>query len=523
MENPEKLDFYSWLENFQLVTSSLKSSSGRKATAKKSNSSALSAKGRVYFFAEASPESMAELLDRHALDWQRESLVKNDRDALYFLGTQGPVWIFKNTMKASKGHEGLLDESSYAWSRDQFGGLLAHFRAHQLKEVEMTFIDTDRQQELGALCGLEMSVYQFRSFGDSQKLKDLPKVQLFKVTLGESESFSKEILHEARVRSKAVSLARHLVNMPPNQLNPASFVRIIQKGLKLPASLKINVWNTQRLVKEKMGLHLGVGQGAEHGPCMVHLSYRPKRKSGAKPIAFVGKGITFDTGGLDIKPSAGMRLMKKDMGGAAAVMGLALWVAESNYEKPCDFYLALAENAIDSRAFRPSDILTARNGMKVEIDNTDAEGRLVLADSLDVAVTQVGANEPEMVINVATLTGAIKVGLGAEIAGLFSNDDELAMALNRAGQRAGDLNWRMPLFDKYFGSLSSPFADCKNSGDGFGGAITAALFLQKFVRNKKWAHLDVYAWTDKAQGPFTSSGGNGQPVQCLIEFLESQL
>jgi len=146
-----------------------------------------------------------------------------------------------------------------------------------------------------------------------------------------------------------------------------------------------------------------------------------------------------------------------------------------------------------------------------------------LADALDVAVTQTGIDEPEAVINVATLTGAIKVGLGVDIAGLFCNDDALAEALNSAGYRAGDLNWRMPLYNKYFGELSSPFADFKNSGGSFGGAITAALFLQKFVRGKKWAHLDVYSWTDKAQGAFNGAGGNGQPVQALIEYLESRI
>jgi leucyl aminopeptidase len=218
-----------------------------------------------------------------------------------------------------------------------------------------------------------------------------------------------------------------------------------------------------------------------------------------------------------------MRLMKKDMGGAASIVGLATWVAEMKYPGPCDFYLALAENAVDANSFRPSDVCVARNGMSVEIDNTDAEGRLVLADALDVAVTQKGVDEPEVVIDVATLTGAIKVGLGVDIAGLFSNDDELAESLTTAGQRAGDLNWRMPLFDKYWGEMSSPFADCKNSGGSFGGAITAALFLQKFVRGKKWAHLDVYAWADKAQGALGAQGGSGQPVQALIEYLESRI
>jgi leucyl aminopeptidase len=285
----------------------------------------------------------------------------------------------------------------------------------------------------------------------------------------------------------------------------------------------VTVWDDKKLASEKMGLHLSVGMGATHGPRMVHMKYRPTKKSGLKPIAFVGKGITFDTGGLDIKPSSAMRLMKKDMGGAASVIALALWASESQYPGPLDFYLALAENAVDANAFRPGDIVTARNGMKVEIDNTDAEGRLVLADVLDVACKQKGSDDPEFVIDVATLTGAIKVGLGAEIAGLFANDDDLAIELTKAGQRAGDLNWRMPLFDKYWGDLSSPFADCKNSGGGFGGAITAALFLQKFVGGKKWAHLDVYAWADRPSGAIGGSGGSGQPVQCLIEFLESRV
>ena len=242
----------------------------------------------------------------------------------------------------------------------------------------------------------------------------------------------------------------------------------------------------------------------------------------AKPVAFVGKGVTFDSGGLDIKPSSGMRLMKKDMGGAAAVAGLAMWAHRVNYSKPLDFYLALAENSVDGKSFRPSDVITARNGLQVEIHNTDAEGRLVLADALDVAVTQTKADEPEMVIDVATLTGAIKVALGADLAGLFTNDDDLAEKLSQAGQAAGDLSWRMPLLSKYNGASSSHFADMVNAVDGFGGAITAALFLEKFVKQKSWAHLDIYAWTEKATGSLQAAGGNAQGLYCLIEFVKNK-
>lgn len=498
-----KIVLKSWVESFQF---------GKELNKKNPT-------GYVYFLGVNDANKYASLISEHGLNWQTDALVKSEKEQIHFVGNRGPVWIIRpRTQEARAQHGGLLEESDYTQARDLFGSMVAHFRVHQLQSVNIEFHGTEHRQELGALTGLEMASYQFRNIFENKESAELPSVGL-KKSLG---TFDKKVLVQARLRAKAVNLARHLVNLPPSDLNPKTFADLASKGLALPRTMKVAVWDAKRLEKEGMGLHLAVGQGSATPPCMVHLRYRPTKKSKKKPLAFVGKGITFDTGGLDIKPSSGMRLMKKDMGGAASILALAMWVAESGYERSCDFYLALAENSVDAKSFRPSDVCVARNGLRVEIDNTDAEGRLVLADSLDVAVTQKGADEPELVINVATLTGAIKVGLGAEIAGLFSNDDELAMMLTRAGQRAGDLNWRMPLFEKYFGSMSSPFADFKNSGEGFGGAITAALFLQKFVKGKKWAHLDVYAWSDRAHGALTP-GGSGQPVQCLIDFLETQI
>ncbi|WP_413575071.1 M17 family metallopeptidase [Bdellovibrio sp. HCB290] len=499
-----KLQIRSWIETFEI---------GKEPKTKNEMT------GFVYFLGSEDANKLNGLVEEHALAWQMESLKKNDKEFIYFIGLQGPVWILRPRGKNSVGHDGLLDEATYTWARDQFGSLVPHIKAHQVKALRVEFSGTEKVQELGALVGLDMAPYNYRQFVDGKQLVDLPKVNLLKT----SDDFDKSLIKEASVRARAVTLARHLVNLPPNDLNPKSYSDLATKKISWGKNLKVTVWEEKKLISEKMGLHLSVGQGAAHGPRMVHLKYRPTKKSGLKPVAFVGKGITFDTGGLDIKPSSAMRLMKKDMGGSAAVIALALWASESQYAGPLDFYLALAENAVDANAFRPSDIVTARNGMKVEIDNTDAEGRLVLADVLDVACKQKGSDDPEYVIDVATLTGAIKVGLGADIAGLFSNDDDLANELTKAGQRAGDLNWRMPLFDKYWGDLSSPFADCKNSGGGFGGAITAALFLQKFVGGKKWAHLDIYAWSDRASGAIGSSGGSGQAVQCLIEFLESRV
>ena len=491
---------------------------GAKAAGGKDSKSKSETTGYVYFLGKDDKNKFMALADEHALNWQSTDLKKNDREMVVFTGVKGPVWILRPRKKIeSPQHQGMLEESDYASARDLFGTLFGHFRAHALKQLRLEFLSTEFEQELGALTGLEIAAYNFRQVHE-KKLADLPQLYILK-SQGE---FEKSTLNDAMARAKAVNVARHLVNLPPNILNPDTFIEYTKK-LSFPASMKMNVWDVARLKKEKMGLMLAVGQGSEHGPYLLHLRYRPTKSSPLKPVAFVGKGITFDTGGLDIKPSAAMRLMKKDMGGAAAVLGLASWVAEMKYPGPCDFYLALAENSLDARSFRPSDICIARNGMSVEIDNTDAEGRLVLADALDVAVTQKGADAPECVINVATLTGAIKVGLGADIAGLFSNNDALAESLNTAGQRAGDLNWRMPLYERYWSDLSSPFADCKNSGGGFGGAITAALFLQKFVGNAKWAHLDVYSWADKATGAIGGTGGNGQPVQALIEFLESRI
>lgn len=494
------LDISSWVSSFE---------QGKKASAKGQT-------GQIYFLGEDTTKRFQEIVKSQSLKWQKEALTKSEKEFVYFIGQDGPVWLLKPKAKNSVGHGGLLDEHSYTWARDQFGSLVGQIKAHQLDQVVFHFESLEKEQELGALIGLDLGVYNFKAHQAGKHMDGLPKGSL-------ATKVDKKVIADASQRALAINLARHFVNLPPNIINPSSMSTEFIKELKLSKNSKVTVWNAAKLAQEGMGLHLAVGAGAEFPPCLVHISYRPTKKSSLKPVALVGKGITFDTGGLDIKPSSAMRLMKKDMGGAASVLALAKWASDSQYPAPLDFYLALAENAVDGKSFRPSDIITARNGIKVEIDNTDAEGRLVLADALDVACTQKGADEPSHVINVATLTGAIKVGLGVDIAGLFSNDDELAQELTQSGQRSGDLNWRMPLYEKYISDLSSPFADYKNSGGGFGGAITAALFLQRFVGAKKWAHLDVYSWTDKAQGVYSAAGGNGQPVQCLIDFLTQRL
>ncbi len=489
-------------------------------------SSQASVVGSVFVLGVDDQAQVQSLIRRHAPRWQSKSLLAQaSKEVVHFSGTQGPVWIFcRHPHKGPASHHGRLEDSDYSWHRDQLGTLLGFCKAYQVGRLKLQLISTNDYQDKGVLVGLELSAYSYKNVVEEKGLTEVPEILISKVGPG-SKAVDPVVRQQAQTLASAMNLSRHLVNTPPNQLNPTTMSEFIRRSLKESSQLQVDVWNESRLQKEGMGLHLGVGQGSPTPPCLVHIRYRPKKVKNLKskkPVALVGKGITFDSGGLDIKPSSGMRLMKKDMGGAAALCGVAQWLSEFKPDVAVDIYLALAENNVDGLSMRPSDVLIARNGMSVEIHNTDAEGRLVLADALDVAVTQKGENEPECVIDVATLTGAIKVGLGADISGLFSNDDKLAEALSKAGSDMGEPNWRMPLFSRYGRGMDSAFADVVNATEGFGGAITAALFLEKFVRSKSWAHLDIYGWNERATGPLTFAGGNAQTVQTLVEFLSNR-
>ncbi len=472
---------------------------------------------QFYLLGQFDLQKIAKIIDREAMDYQKLLLLKKSKELVHFQGRRGPVWIYAPQKKTGPfSHSGRLEESGYAGIREIVGSILVTLKSHHCERLHLELDGTEDSQDQSLITAIGMTSYTYKAAAEQKSALGDLKIYLKK----SSGKISKDALTSAHAISESVNMARHLVNTPPNFLNPETMVDFVEANFKGQKNVQLDIWDFKKLKAEGMGLHLAVGQGAQHEPCLIHIKYRPKSKSHLKPMAFVGKGITFDTGGYDIKPSSGMRLMKKDMGGAACILGLANWAIHSHYHRPLDFYLAMAENMVDAKSFRPSDVVTARNGLKVEIHNTDAEGRLVLADALDVAVSQKGADEPMLVVDVATLTGAIKVALGGDIAGLFANDDTLAEEINSAGQIAGDLNWRMPLYSKYTGPMASSFADMVNAVDGFGGAITAALFLEKFVKNKPWAHLDIYAWNDKASGPLSFSGGNGQGVQCLIQFLK---
>jgi leucyl aminopeptidase len=474
--------------------------------------------GFVYIFSSDKflkfKANIQKIVEFHAHSSQQKTIFGSEKKSVHFMGIFGPVWIlFANEVQNADSQGGYFTESIYGWARDQAGGLVSQYKTLKVKNISVDFGSLPSEAVRGFIVGSEMSAYNYLQVIQGKIEKNI------EISLKTSMKINSDLIWDSQKTAMATNLARHLVNLPPNELNPSTIQTLIQKELKFSKSSSIEVWDYEKCKKENMNLLVAVGKGSKDKPKMIRIKYRPGKSSkNKKPIAFVGKGITFDTGGLDIKPSNGMRLMKKDMGGSAAVLGLAVWVDAVKYNRACDFYLALAENSVDADAMRPSDVYKSRSGHLVEIDNTDAEGRLVLADVIDVAVTQ--TEMPEYLIDLATLTGAIKVALGADIAGLFCNNEKLAAQILSAGQLSTEPNWRMPLVQKYATSLNSNFADFKNSADGFGGAITAALFLEKFVRGMKWAHLDIYSWTDKSTGALTAGSANGQPVQSLIAWLK---
>jgi leucyl aminopeptidase len=313
-----------------------------------------------------------------------------------------------------------------------------------------------------------------------------------------------------------VIIARDLVNEPPNILFPVEFARRASNLKKL--GVGVDVLDVAAMKKLGMLALLGVGQGSAHDSRLVVMRWNGGKK-GKAPVAIVGKGVCFDTGGISIKPAASMEDMKGDMAGAACVVGLMHALAARKAKVNAVGVIGVVENMPDGNAQRPGDIVKSMSGQTIEIINTDAEGRLVLADALWYTNERF---KPRCMVNLATLTGAILVALGQEYAGMYSNDDKLAEHLAEAGKETGERVWRMPLGPEYDKMIDSKFADMKNTGGRFGGSITAAQFLQRFVGKTPWAHLDV-AGTAMAVQPsdFNTSWGPGWGVRLLNRWIKT--
>lgn len=312
----------------------------------------------------------------------------------------------------------------------------------------------------------------------------------------------------------AVDHLRDLVNTPAQDLGPQNIQADIE-ALGKVYDAEVSAIVGDDLLTENYPMIHAVGRAgdADYAPRLVHLTWgdpsHPK-------LALVGKGVSFDSGGLNIKPGGSMRIMKKDMGGAAHAIALAELIMGAKLPVHLSLFVPTVENAIAGNAFRPGDILQSRKGLTVEIDNTDAEGRLILGDAL----TRASEDDPDMLIDFATLTGAARVALGADLAPIYTDDDALAAAIEAGSARSGDPVWRMPLWAPYLSDLSSPIADLVNSGGGFGGSITAGLFLKEFVDAKRWVHLDVWAWR---KGKYSRpEGGAACGLRAMWDMLQAQ-
>ena len=364
--------------------------------------------------------------------------------------------------------------------------------------------------------GAKLKSYAF----DHYRTKDIDErvSKLAKVTILTSDvAAAKKTWAPLDAVAEGTYLARDLVNEPPNVLFPAEFARRAKALVKL--GMKVTVLGEAQMKRLGMGALLGVGQGSERESQLVVLEWKGSRKKTAAPIAFVGKGVCFDSGGLSLKPGASMMGMKGDMGGAAAVIGTMRALAQRKAKVNAVAVLALVENMPDGKAQRPDDVVTSYSGQTIEVLNTDAEGRLVLADALWYAQEKFA---PKFVIDLATLTGAILIALGGEHAGLFSNDDTLSGQLAEAGKGAGEPVWRLPLGKGYDKLIRSKIADMKNIGGQHAGSITAAQFLQRFVKDKTpWAHLDIagVAWQDGEQKALIPSWGTGWGVRLLDRLV----
>ncbi|MCB0411414.1 MAG: leucyl aminopeptidase family protein, partial [Bdellovibrionales bacterium] len=370
--------------------------------------------GRFYFSLGKTALQKTKILSELS-KFQKEMVEKTAGQWHRIVTDGGVLFIYWLEDENNKFHSYDLSPDPFTRVKGLSGVFFSFMEEYKVDHVEVHLGDVPGFYEAFSV-GWEIANYQF-------KFAEQGSASLKTFSLAKAVAKNLSLVEAGKVLGQSVNLARHLVNLPPNKLYPESYANAL-KGMFSGPGIKVEVYTDADLKREKMHLHLAVGQGSEHPPRLVHLQYRNKKSKGA-PWAFVGKGITFDSGGLDIKPSSGMRLMKKDMGGSAALVGFANWVIEQKIPQDMDFYFAMAENSVGSRSFRPGDIVKARSGLSVEIHNTDAEGRLVMADAIDFAVSAPGKNKPTLLVDVATLTGAIKVGLGSEVAGLFANGEEL--------------------------------------------------------------------------------------------------
>lgn len=406
-------------------------------------------------------------------------------------------------------------------SFETLGGTVTGFLDKTPDKVATAILDLEKLGDVSAEAasahfafGAKLRAYKFDKY-QTKKKKEADKTRLTKLTImGLATAKARRVFGPLSKIADGVCLARDLVNEPANILYPVEFAKRAKELVKL--GVKVQVLGEKEMTKLGMGALLGVGQGSIRESQLVVMQWQGGKPKD-KPVAFVGKGVCFDTGGISLKPGAGMEDMKGDMGGAACVTGTMHALAARKAKVNAVGIIGLVENMPDANAQRPGDIVTAADGQTIEVINTDAEGRLVLADALWYAQTKF---DPKFVIDLATLTGAIMVALGQDYAGLFSNNDELSERLTASGKSVDEKVWRMPMGESYDKMINSTFADMKNVGSRYGGSITAAQFLQRFIDGRPWAHIDI-AGTAMSSPPsaINTSWGSGYGVRLLDRLV----
>ena len=457
----------------------------------------------------------ARRLDRQ-LKGRLGALVKRSR----FAARRGTTLLAATHGMMPAGHVLLVglgkqeEEGLHAW---RMAGAAVVREAGRIWADEAVFmLPPDEQADAVAKAvaeGALLGSYRFTKYRSNDKHAKGPETLVLGRPAAGRAALTRAV-KAAGLTASAVCLARDLVNEPPSSAN-AGYLSEQATAHCRGDGMKVDVWGKRKIEQMKLAGLLAVNQGSREEPRFIHMRYKPKGRP-KKKIALVGKGITFDSGGLSLKPARSMETMKLDMAGGAAVIGVMSVLPELAPDAEVLGLVPATDNLPDGGAQKPGDVIRYPNGRTVEVMNTDAEGRLILADALVLAARE----KPDCMINLATLTGACVVALGNELAGLFSNDEDLATKLMDCSRDAGEGLWRLPLAPEYREDIKSPVADIKNVGGGSAGAITAALFLQEFVSDIPWAHLDIAGPAFAAKDHITCpKGGTGFGVRTLLNLL----
>lgn len=481
-------------------------------------------------FADAAAGILARIIDQDRLPTTLEPVIAQGARATRFAGKTGQVFetFIEQTGQGGSGvvrlalaGAGEKSAKSRLANLERAGaGLVARFltSGETTLSLDLTGTALTAAEVAAVLLGARLRAWRYDRYrttqADEQKAT-LETIRVVGAPIGAADAWQVEA-----ALAEGIEFTRELVTEPANVIYPESFVARCQERLA-GTGIEITVLGEDEMRGLGMGALLGVSQGSPRAPRLLAMKWNGGA-AGEQPVAFVGKGVTFDTGGISIKPAAGMEDMKWDMGGAGAVAGTMLALARRGAKANVVGVCGLVENMPDGNAQRPGDVVTSMSGQTIEVINTDAEGRLVLCDVLTWVQREHG---PAIVIDLATLTGAIIATLAHEYAGIFANDDDLADKLTAAGKASGDKLWRLPMGSVYDKMIDSPIADMKNVGARFGGSITAAQFLKRFIdKDTPWAHLDIagMVWADKP-GATWDKGATGYGVRLLDRYVRDNL